>query len=256
MSLNPNAEDLLDLATSATAPLKDDEEAKAMRSALLRVVLPECQPQEASPPNTFTKPERELIAAALTTSKFRPRDADDVSNAVAKLMDLRWEDKPNEKKEDVDEPPREIESISSPGQPEAEPFALPRLFREEVRQGRFTGPTNGQCPGYLQCNLVVLDQEYAFDFLLFCQRNPQACPLLEVCEAGSFTPTLLAPDADLRTDIPKYVGVSVSVVGSLVGNASHLSLSSFADTPFTKMVSSTEKWWIVLTIGRKMRWLF
>jgi len=83
--------------------------------------------------------------------------------------------------------------------------AEPRAFREEVRAGRFVGPTNAVCPGFLQCNLVVLPQgKYAYDFLLFCQRNPKACPLIEVCDVGSPVPTGIAPEADLRTDVPKY----------------------------------------------------
>ncbi|KAL3896632.1 MAG: hypothetical protein SGARI_007123, partial [Bacillariaceae sp.] len=66
---------------------------------------------------------------------------------------------------------------------------------------RFTTPTNGVCPGFLQCNLVVLPQgPIAFDFLLFCQRNPKACPLIEVCDVGSPFPHGVAPGADLRTD--------------------------------------------------------
>jgi uncharacterized protein YcsI (UPF0317 family) len=39
--------------------------------------------------------------------------------------------------------------------------------------------------------------------LLFGQRNPQPVPLLDVTDAGSFR-TTLAPDADLRTDLPQY----------------------------------------------------
>jgi uncharacterized protein YcsI (UPF0317 family) len=59
-------------------------------------------------------------------------------------------------------------------------------------------------PGFVQANLVVLPRELAFDFLLFTQRNPKPCPLLEVVEAGSAEPRLMAPGADLRTDLPRY----------------------------------------------------
>jgi len=59
-------------------------------------------------------------------------------------------------------------------------------------------------PGYLQANLVVVPQALAFDFLLFCQRNPKPCPLLEVTDPGSPEPRELAPGADLRTDLPRY----------------------------------------------------
>ncbi|EGA90778.1 hypothetical protein GPDM_03220 [Planococcus donghaensis MPA1U2] len=58
--------------------------------------------------------------------------------------------------------------------------------------------------GFLQANLVILPKDMAFDFLLFCQRNPKSCPLIDVMEAGSFTPSQAAPTADLRSDIPLY----------------------------------------------------
>jgi uncharacterized protein YcsI (UPF0317 family) len=51
---------------------------------------------------------------------------------------------------------------------------------------------------------VVLPKESAYDFLLFCQRNPRPCPLIEVTEPGSPEPVGLAPGADLRTDLPRY----------------------------------------------------
>jgi uncharacterized protein YcsI (UPF0317 family) len=35
-------------------------------------------------------------------------------------------------------------------------------------------------------------------------RNPKPCPLLEVTDTGSPRPAALAPDADLRTDLPRY----------------------------------------------------
>jgi uncharacterized protein YcsI (UPF0317 family) len=58
-------------------------------------------------------------------------------------------------------------------------------------------------PGFTQANLVVLPQEWAFDMLLFGQRNPAPVPLLDVTDPGS-THTVLAPGADLRTDLPRY----------------------------------------------------
>lgn len=77
-------------------------------------------------------------------------------------------------------------------------------FRQSVRNDQYNKPTNGQCPGFIQCNLVVLKEKDAFDFLLFCQANKQACPLIEVLDKGSYTPLMSATGADLRTDIPKY----------------------------------------------------
>ena len=61
----------------------------------------------------------------------------------------------------------------------------PEEVRSLIRQGVIQGPTTGMCGGYAQGNLVILPEELAWDFLLFCQRNPKACPLLEVSDAGS-----------------------------------------------------------------------
>jgi uncharacterized protein YcsI (UPF0317 family) len=79
-----------------------------------------------------------------------------------------------------------------------------RHLRELARAGEFTGVTCGVALGYVQANLVVLPREQAFDFLLFCQRNPKPCPLLDVTEAGDPEPRLCAPAADVRTDVPGY----------------------------------------------------
>src|SRR5699024_1392762 len=77
-------------------------------------------------------------------------------------------------------------------------------IRSLIRRQKITGSTAGMAEGYTQANLVILKKEYAFDFLLFCQRNPKSCPVLDVSEAGSFTPATIADDADIRKDIPKY----------------------------------------------------
>jgi uncharacterized protein YcsI (UPF0317 family) len=79
-----------------------------------------------------------------------------------------------------------------------------REVRERIRQGEYGGPTGGLASGFAQANLVVLPEEYAFDFLKFCVRNPKPCPVLEVTEAGSPEPVVTAPGADLRTDLPRY----------------------------------------------------
>jgi uncharacterized protein YcsI (UPF0317 family) len=73
-----------------------------------------------------------------------------------------------------------------------------------IREGRWRKPTAGLAPGYVQANLVVLPRDLAYDFLLFAQRNPKPCPVLEVTDTGSPEPRLSAPGADLRTDVPKY----------------------------------------------------
>lgn len=76
--------------------------------------------------------------------------------------------------------------------------------RCEIREKRHTGSTRGLAPGYVQCNLAVVPEALAFEFLLYCQRNARACPVLEVCDPGSTEPRQLAPGADLRTDLPKF----------------------------------------------------
>ena len=79
-----------------------------------------------------------------------------------------------------------------------------RAVRDACRSGRWTAPTAGLSPGFTQANLVILPQDLAADFLVFCQRNPKPCPLLDVTEPGVTAPKILAPDADLRTDLPRY----------------------------------------------------
>lgn len=82
--------------------------------------------------------------------------------------------------------------------------ATPSAVRQLIRTGALTAPTCGMCSGYAQANLVVLPQELAYDFLLFCQRNPKSCPLLEVTDVGSRSLRHLAANVDIATDIPKY----------------------------------------------------
>jgi uncharacterized protein YcsI (UPF0317 family) len=76
--------------------------------------------------------------------------------------------------------------------------------RAACRAGTLTGPTPGLALGFVQANLVIVPKEFAFDFLLFCQRNPKPCPLLDVTEPGDPEPKAVAPGADLRTDLPAY----------------------------------------------------
>lgn len=80
----------------------------------------------------------------------------------------------------------------------------PRALRALVRAGEWQTTTEGLAPGYVQANLAIVPKDLAFDFLLFCQRNPQPCPVLEVMEPGSPEPRRTAPGADLRSDVPRY----------------------------------------------------
>ena len=81
-------------------------------------------------------------------------------------------------------------------------MAAPVEHRAQYRAG-LAVPTSGAAPGYTQANLVVLPRDWAWDMLLFAQRNPRPVPVLEVTDPGS-PRTGLAPGADLRTDLPRY----------------------------------------------------
>ena len=77
-----------------------------------------------------------------------------------------------------------------------------REARARYRAG-LVEPTAGRAPGMTQANMIALPREWAWDFLLYAQRNPKPCPVLDVIEAGRHA-TVLAEGADLRTDIPLY----------------------------------------------------
>jgi uncharacterized protein YcsI (UPF0317 family) len=79
-----------------------------------------------------------------------------------------------------------------------------RAFRLAAREASHTGNTRLAAPGYVQANLAILPQKYAADFLLFCQRNARACPLLAVSDAGDYALPALGEDIDLRSDVPLY----------------------------------------------------
>lgn len=81
---------------------------------------------------------------------------------------------------------------------------LPQEIRQLCRESQLTTPTPGLSLGYTQANLVMLPADLAFEFLLFCQRNPKPCPILEVTDVGSAEPKYIAPGADIRTDLPRY----------------------------------------------------
>ncbi|GLW64066.1 UPF0317 protein [Actinomadura rubrobrunea] len=72
------------------------------------------------------------------------------------------------------------------------------LFRDGLRT-----PTAGWCAGWTQANLLAVPRDHAYDFLLFAQRNPKPCPVLDVTEPGEVSCALFC--GDLRTDLPAYV---------------------------------------------------
>ena len=76
-------------------------------------------------------------------------------------------------------------------------------LRDRIRAAEWRKPTSGAARGFVQANLVMLPQQEAFHFLLFCVRNPKPCPILDVLDAGVYEPKI-APGADLRQDLPRY----------------------------------------------------
>ncbi|MFY9175594.1 MAG: DUF1445 domain-containing protein, partial [Peptococcia bacterium] len=84
------------------------------------------------------------------------------------------------------------------------PFQLPVDVRTACREGKWTYVTAGLCGPFAQANLAILPADWAFDFLRFCQANPKPCPVLEVTDPGNPLLKRIAPQADLRTDLPRY----------------------------------------------------
>ncbi|MEU4446819.1 putative hydro-lyase [Actinosynnema sp. NPDC050801] len=72
----------------------------------------------------------------------------------------------------------------------------------EVRRTH-QGPTAGLADGYAQANLIAVPRDWAYDVLLFTVRNPKPCPVLDVTDPGDTT-TVLAGNADLMRDVPRY----------------------------------------------------
>jgi len=78
-----------------------------------------------------------------------------------------------------------------------------KRLRARIRSGDWTGSTSGKAPSQVQGNVTILPEEYASDFLRFCQLNPKPCPVLGVSDTGApFLPML--GEIDIRTDVPRY----------------------------------------------------
>lgn len=96
---------------------------------------------------------------------------------------------------------------SHPDRPAAEASADSSALSTAEARARFRAglvtATSGYSAGFAQANLLAVPQEYAFEFLLFAQRNPKPCPVLGVLEAGQLSSELLA-GGDIRTDVPLY----------------------------------------------------
>lgn len=86
--------------------------------------------------------------------------------------------------------------------------ALPSEIRDLIRNNKLIQHTSGMANGYIQANVVILSERYAYDFLKFCYRNPKSCPLLDITEVGEFTFPKYGPDADIYTDVGEYYCLS------------------------------------------------
>lgn len=84
------------------------------------------------------------------------------------------------------------------------PLSDPYEARLAARSGALDGPTANVAPGFVQANLAILPRDLAFEFLLFCQRNPKPCPLIGVSEIGDPMLPALGHELDIRTDLPRY----------------------------------------------------
>ncbi|MDO4987696.1 MAG: putative hydro-lyase [Synergistes sp.] len=89
---------------------------------------------------------------------------------------------------------------------DVKPFysATPKDMRQLIRDNKWTYPTSGLCHCHVQANMIVLPKDWAYDFLVFAQRNPKPCPILDITEPGGWEAPLIAPGSDVRRDIPKY----------------------------------------------------
>lgn len=95
----------------------------------------------------------------------------------------------------------------------------PAAARARFRGGERPATTSGWCGGFAQANLLAVPRDMAFDALLFARRNPRPCPLLDVTDPGDPVPREVAPDADLRTDLPGYRVYEDGVLAAEVADA-------------------------------------
>ena len=94
--------------------------------------------------------------------------------------------------------------------------------RTKIRSGAYCDHTSGLANGFLQANLVILEQSYALDFMRFCQRNPKPCPLVGVTDTGSPFMRTLGADIDIRSDVPSYHIYRHGVLDGTVGDINDL----------------------------------
>ena len=60
-----------------------------------------------------------------------------------------------------------------------------QTVRGAIRSGDYRDHTAGLATGYLQANLVIVEDVHALDFMRYCQRNPKPCPVVGVSDTGN-----------------------------------------------------------------------
>ena len=97
----------------------------------------------------------------------------------------------------------------------------PAEMRNHIRSGAYGGQTAGFASGKLQANVVVLGDGFAEDFLEFCAKNHQPCPLVGVSARGDPRLKMLG-DIDITTDVPSYNVYRNGVLDSAVETIAEL----------------------------------
>src|SRR5690625_4459101 len=76
-------------------------------------------------------------------------------------------------------------------------------YRTQVRTGLWTGPSRGVDPSFVQCNVVILPEDWAESFQAWCKENVDVAPIIASSAPGD--PSLPAlGEIDIRSDLPQY----------------------------------------------------
>ena len=94
-----------------------------------------------------------------------------------------------------------------------------QTVRKAIRSGAYRDHTAGLATGYLQANLVIIEDVHALDFMRYCQRNPKPCPVVGVSDTGNPMMITLGRDIDIRMDVPSY---NIYRHGQLTDNCSEI----------------------------------
>lgn len=107
------------------------------------------------------------------------------------------------------------------------PSISPAALRGSIRSGAYSGQSGGLARGFVQCNVVILPERYAAEFLAFCQLNPKPCPLLAMGTPGDPTLPTLGDDIDIRSDVSAYRVFENGLPTKEVADIAHLWRSDF-----------------------------